>query len=57
MSNEKILQQLETDQAAEGEKRARYTAYMQRIRKLERRKAEHGTVEKTESSVNGGTAL
>ena len=57
MSNEKILPQMEVEQAADGARRARYAAYIQRIRRLGMRKAEYGKAEETECSVNGGTIL
>lgn len=55
MSNEKIIPQIEMDQATNGAMRARYTAYVQHIRRLEMRKAASEKHDKTEKT--GGTAL
>ena len=55
MSNENVMLQVETEQVSRGAQKARYTAYMQCVRKLElKAKADRASKEKA-ARIGGAT--
>lgn len=56
MSNEKIMPQVDAEQVSKGAQKARYTAYMQCVRKMER-KARAERLSREKAARMGGAAV